>query len=174
MRKCCWCLVLAFVLISGGLFAQGVSEPTEISIEASDLDRVVGTWEGSLTYIDYQSGKPFSMPANLIIERGKKNTLVLHHQYPNEPKANGKDKWTISKDGKSINGKSLKLRETIKEGEVKFITEYPGKDGNDNRSALIREIYIMGVNRLVVRKEVQFIGDTNWIKRSEFEYQRKE
>ena len=56
---------------------------------------MIGKWTGSLTYLDYSSGKSFSMPANVeISESGTKN-LIFDYKYPNEPKANVADTITI-------------------------------------------------------------------------------
>ena len=35
--------------------------------QVKDLENAVGIWEGKLTYLDYTSGKPFSMLANITI-----------------------------------------------------------------------------------------------------------
>jgi hypothetical protein len=32
-----------------------------------DFAKLSGTWGGSLTYVDYSTGKPYTMPANLEI-----------------------------------------------------------------------------------------------------------
>ncbi|MEO5942700.1 MAG: hypothetical protein ABIP30_15405 [Ferruginibacter sp.] len=32
-----------------------------------DFDKLVGSWEGSLTYLDYSSGKPYTMSADIEI-----------------------------------------------------------------------------------------------------------
>ena len=43
-----------------------------------DFYKLSGTWEGSLTYLDYSSGKPYTMPANVEIKRiGKTNKFVF-------------------------------------------------------------------------------------------------
>ena len=58
-------LTLIFCLISLSFaFAQKSSKVT-----VADLKPLTGKWQGSLTYLDYSSGKPFTMPANVDIER---------------------------------------------------------------------------------------------------------
>ena len=37
------------------------------SFQIKDLATSVGNWEGNLTYLDYSSGKPFTMLANIKI-----------------------------------------------------------------------------------------------------------
>ena len=37
------------------------------SVKVKDLSRSVGSWEGKLTYVDYSTGNPFTMLANIKI-----------------------------------------------------------------------------------------------------------
>ena len=77
-------------------------------VQPDQIQDCVGNWEGTLTYLDYSSGNPFSMPANIKIEKGKNDReLLLFNEYPNEPKANNKGKMTLSKDGTKLNGKTI-------------------------------------------------------------------
>ena len=141
-------------------------------IFADDLKTIIGEWEGSLTYLDYQTNEPFTMPANLIIEQGKnENKLVLKNIYPNEPKANNKSKIKISKDGSLLNKNKVVSREKSENGHLQIQTEHEGKD--DNKKALIRYTYTIGTNVFTIRKEVQFNKNNDWIKRSEFSHTRK-
>jgi hypothetical protein len=50
----------AFVCISLSAKAQ--------LVQVKDLSSSVGNWEGTLTYLDYSSGKPFTMLANIKIK----------------------------------------------------------------------------------------------------------
>ena len=51
---------------------------SQTKITSQDLKIIIGEWEGSITYLDYSSNKPFSMPANLVVNRGKdENILIL-------------------------------------------------------------------------------------------------
>ena len=115
------------------------------------------------------------MPANLRVEAGRNShQLKIYEIYPNEPKANGKTKLSISKDGTTINRKTIVSRETMPGGAVEFQVEYSGKDGNENRKATIREIYVMGAEVFITRKEVRFLGEEEWIKRNEGSYRKKD
>ena len=139
-----------------------------------DLASLVGDWEGSLTYMDYSSGKPYTMPANLKVEEGKNRyELVLNNIYPNEPKANSKGKLKMSKDGSKIDGKPVVSRSMDDNYVVQLIVEYEGKDGNDNKKAIIRLTYTLGDKEFINRKEVRFLDSDEWILRNEFKYQRK-
>ena len=160
------------MLFTFASFGQNaMTEFTEKTITTKDLEIIVGEWTGSLTYIDYSSNKPYTMPANLIVKKGKnENQLLLFNIYPNEPKANGNDKIIISKNGRQLNKKELRSKQRLSNGQIQIITEYVGKD--NKKKALIRNVYIFGEKQFIIRKEVQFDNTGEWIKRNEFSYKR--
>jgi hypothetical protein len=161
-------ILLAYLVL---IFPLGVYAQT--SITPADLKIVMGHWEGSITYLDYSTNKPFTMPADLVVEQGKdENKLVLNNIYPDEPRANNSDKIRITKNGQLLNKHEVTSREEIESGLLQIQTEHEGKD--DNKKALIRYTYIIGTDIFVIRKEVQFNKDGDWIRRSEFNYSRKE
>lgn len=154
--------VVIVLLISSKSFAQNTVTTDELKI-------LVGEWKGNLTYIDYTTNKPFSMPANLSVKQNK-NQLILFNTYPKEPKANGKDKIKLSKDGSKINGVEIKSKEILDNGDIQVTTEKVGKD--NNLKATIRQTYILGKNRFIIRKEVKFEDSQEWLKRNEYNYTR--
>jgi hypothetical protein len=140
-------------------------------ITSQELETLIGNWTGTLTYMDYSSNEPYTMPANVTVKPGKnENQLLLFNEYPNEPQANGKSKVTISKDGKAINGNNLLSKKLLDTGETEFTTESEGKD--DNKKALIRNIYVVGEKSFIIRKEVKFENKDEWLMRNEFNYSR--
>ncbi len=152
--------------------AQTVLE--KIQIETEDIQNLIGEWNGTLTYLDYSSNKPFSMPSELKIKSKRKHRkLILNYTYPNEPKANNKNKFKISKDRTIVNGKQISSRSETTDGDTQIVTEFYGKDGNDNKKALIRNVYIIGINKFVIRKEVQFKDSKEWVMRNEYSFVKK-
>jgi hypothetical protein len=140
-------------------------------ISPEDLDIIAGKWKGSLTYLDYSTSKPFTMPANVSVEPGKNEYQVqLFINYPKEPNANSKDKIVISKDGVLLNKTKITSREILKNQEIKITTEYSGKD--NRKKALIRNIYIFGSQRFIIRKEVKFNDSADWLMRNEYNFAR--
>lgn len=134
-----------------------------------DFKTIMGDWEGTLIYLDYSSGKPYEMPINININRiGKSNQFVFAKIYPNEPKANATDTVILSVDGKYINKEQITARQKQKNGNTQIITEQVGKDGNDNKEAIFRHTYTLGKKGFSKKKEVQFVGTTQWIKRHEY------
>jgi len=141
------------------------------SVSTDDLKTLLGEWVGSLTYTDYGTNKPFTMPANLIVTQGKNSyQLILNIKYPNEPNANSKDKIKISKDGTQLNKLDIKSRQVFSNGQIKIITQYSGKD--NGKKALIKNIYIIGTSNFIIRKEVKFEHSDDWLLRNEYKYSR--
>jgi len=158
-------LTTMLIVISLGCYGQA-------KITSEDLNLAIGTWEGSITYLDYQSNTPFTMPANLLVEKGNnENTLVLYNSYPNEPKANNSDKIKIAKNGLLLNKHAVTSRKALENGGIQIQTQHDAKD--DGKKARIRYTYSIDRDVFVIRKEVQFEESADWIKRSEFTYTRK-
>lgn len=158
----------AFLLIIGFVTAQPKSSFTK-----SDAALIAGVWKGRLTYLDYTSGKPFTMPANITINSiNGTNNLLEKSEYPNEPKANGVDTMYILQNGLQINGASVTARTVSSDGTVKIVTEKKGRDGNDNKEAIIRKTYFISSSRLTILKEVKFVDGSDWITRNEYSYTR--
>lgn len=157
-------LIVFTLFISHGNYSQNTISP-------DDLNMISGKWQGTLTYIDYSTNKPFTMPANVIVEQGKNEYQVqLLINYPKEPNANSKDKINISKDGLLVNKTRVISREVFTNQEVKITTEYSGKDNREK--ALIRNVYIFGPKRFIIRKEVKFDDLADWLMRNEFSFVR--
>lgn len=142
-------------------------------VTPSDLNLLIGNWKGALTYLDYSSGKPYTMPANVEINRiGNTNQYVLFNIYPDEMQANGRDTLTLSTDGMMIGSETLKAKNKLADGTLEIVTEELGKDGNDNKPAIFRHTYTISTTGFKKRKDVQFVGTTVWINRHEYAYSR--
>ena len=167
-------LIIFLGLISSStLIAQTSVTSGKNVVATNDIENLIGEWAGTLTYIDYNTSNPYTMPCQLEVKSKKKNQkLLLYYNYPNEPKANGKSKIKISKDRSKVNQKSIISRTKMLDGNTQIITEYSGKDGNDNKRATIRNVYIIGTKNFIIRKEVQFEGTTEWLKRNEYNFNK--
>lgn len=139
-----------------------------------DFNLLLGRWKGSLTYLDYTSGKPYTMPADIEVRQlDKTNKFIFYNIYPNETSANSIDTISVSADGKYIDKALIKSRRKLKNGNVEIVAEEQGKDGNDNKNATFRHTYLISKTHYSKKKEVQFEGETNWIKRHEYSYTKK-
>lgn len=157
-------IVLSFSLGSV-LYAQN-------TISSDNLSSIHGSWEGSLTYMDYGTNQPYTMPANVEVKPGKNNyQILLFFSYPNEANANSKDKIKISKDGLFIDKAPVTFKQVLDDNSLQVTTESVGKD--NNKKALIKTIYVLGKDRFIIRKEVKFLGSDEWLVRNEYSFKRK-
>ena len=147
---------------------------SKIAVSAEDYLIAAGSLKGTLTYLDYSSGRSFSMPANVILARNPadRNAVIFSFDYPEERKANGNDTLVISNNGLVVNGATVTSKTKLADGSLQIITDKEGKDGNDNKKAILRHIYTISKDRFVNRKEVKFDGTDSWILRNEFSFRR--
>jgi hypothetical protein len=160
----------AFFMLLISMHFAFAQTPTKVSIQ--NFKPAFGKWEGALTYLDYGSGKPFSMPANIAIS-GKGKQLFFENSYPDEPEANETDTVTIASKGTIFDGEKVVSKRKLADGNLEIITEIRGVDGNDSKPARMRHTYTLGTNVYVVRKDVLFEEETKWIMRHEFRYEKR-
>ena len=152
-------LAIAFILFCISLNAQ--------TFQVIDLQKAVGFWEGKLTYLDYSSGKPFTMLANIQLSLTQdKKGYITSYEYPKEPHANSKD--TIYVFNKLFGKDNIVEFKKDEDGDFKFVTEIVGVDGNDHKKAVLRYIYLLNSNFYSISKEVKFDDSDKWIKRNEY------
>ena len=162
--------VFLLFLLPTAIIAQTNSGQSS-QMELKDFQTIIGKWNGSLTYMDYQTGNPYTMKANLRVVKGRSpRQLVVYNEYPGEPGANSKSKFRLSKNRKKLNRKTISTRAQINAQEVKITTEHKGKD--NRKKALVRNIYIIGAKTFINRKEVKYMGTDEWITRNEYSFQR--
>jgi hypothetical protein len=157
---------VCYLLISSFAFTQPL-------VSVKDFQIVLGSWQGSLTYLDYTTNKPFTMPANIAIKQMGSNTFLFMNSFPDEPNVKWTDTLIISSDGKMINEEKVTSKKTLPNGTIEIITDVLGIDGNEKKPARIKHIYTIGKNILIKRKEVLFTGSTEWIQRNEYRYVNK-
>lgn len=157
--------IIGLLIFSGFAFIENND-----TVSIKDFKPTFGKWKGVLTYLDYSSGKPYTMPANITIRKNESNDhqLILALEYPDEPKANGNDTLVISNDGLQVDGAAVLSKKKTSNGNLEIITEKEGTDGNDNRNARMRHIYIIGKKKFTSRKEVRFEGEEKFILRNEY------
>ena len=152
-------LFLALILAGGYSIAQ--------SFQVKDLSNSVGRWEGKLTYLDYSSGKPYTMLANIKIDlTSDKKGYIMGYEYPKEPQANSKD-TTFIIDNFFDKEKIVEFKKDSV-GGFSLVTEIEGEDGNENKKAILRHTYQLISNTYSIKKEVKFEGSDIWVKRNEY------
>jgi hypothetical protein len=137
------------------------------SVQVNDLSASMGTWEGKLTYLDYSTGKSYTMSANIKVSlTDNKIGYVMAYEYPNEPQANSTD-TTFIRDNFFGEDKIVSF-EKDSGGGYTLVTEVDGTDGNDNKKAVLRHSYLVTATTFSIIKEVKFEGTSLWIKRNEY------
>lgn len=132
-----------------------------------DLSNSVGKWMGKLTYLDYSSGKPYTMSANIKISFTENNSgYIMGYEYPEEPHANSID--TTYVNGKLFGKDKIVEFKKGTEGGFTLVTEIEGEDGNDHKKAILRHTYKLINNTFSTVKDVKFDGTDKWIKRNEY------
>ena len=165
------CRLISLVLCCFTISTSYAQVPT---FDSANVKQLLGEWKGNLTYLDYTSKKTYTMPADLKVSQiSNSNQLVFSNIYPDEPKANNSDTVTMTKQGTMLDKEVVRSKKLLLNGNTEIITEYAGIDGNDNKAVLIRHTYILGTSIYVKRKDVQFEGEIEWIKRHEYNYIRK-
>jgi len=150
---------------------QSNSLITKNTVGPEDIEIIIGDWTGSLTYVDYSSNEPYTMPADVTVRQGKnKNKFTLNFKYPNEPNANSKGQISISKKGDKINTEIVVSKRKLSNEQLEIITEYNGKD--NKKKALISNKYILSTKQFVIRKEVRFENSNEWVMRNEYRFKR--
>lgn len=146
---------------------------SDSTIVPKDLKSLVGCWKGSLTYLDYTSNKPFSMPANMVVKDFTNSGIIVYAlAYPEEPSANSTDTLFISADGKSVNNEPVTGKTKTANHGLEIITEINSVDGNDHKPCIIRHTYTLGKNTYSIKKEVLFTGQEKWILRNIYSFTR--
>jgi hypothetical protein len=111
------------------------------------------------------------MLANIKIAlTANKNGYIMAYEYPKEPHANTKDTTYITNDLFGTD-KIVAFTKDASSG-FKMVTEKDGVDGNDNKKAILRHIYLLQSNTFSIVKEVKFNGTEKWIKRNEYQFNR--
>lgn len=143
------------------------------SLSDEDLQYLQGSWTGTLTYLDYTTNIPYSMPSDVEIVRiDSMRNYLFKRIYPDEPKANSYDTVAFSLDGAMINDEKIVSKKYLQNGTVEFITEINGIDGNDVKPALIRHNYTLGEEIFIISKDVKFKDQSDWINRHVYKYKR--
>lgn len=154
-----------------GVIEYHIEGPPKVSSE--DFQLLSGApWAGTLTYLDYRANKKVSIPSNLTVSPAPndKQSWIFEYQYPDEPKANGKEGVTIGKDGQIINAETVTNRTKLDGGAVQIVTEKKGQD--NDREALFRYTYLLSATSFSIKKEVRYEGESKFFERNEYSWKR--
>ncbi len=154
------------------VFGLAVFQST-IAQETLSLDdfKIVNntSWEGTLTYLDYQSGKPTPVASTMQM-RITDNAIETDIQYTYEPNENIKAITKIKKKGTHLGKQKVISKIKKSDGTLQLITMAKGKD--DNKKATLFFTYEFNNHRYKVTKEVQFEGSQERFIRNTYDYKR--
>ncbi len=143
-------------------------------VTPTQLKAFEGSWVGTLTYLDYKSNEPFTMPANTMFQQSKDNPNIFLRSigYSTEPHANQKDSMIVSKDGTMLDDYKVVSTKKLKDGLLEIVTEKKDVDGNDNKQAIIKRTFTITLTTFIIKKEVKFEGENKWIVRHTYRFKK--
>ncbi len=140
-------------------------------VKESDFAKLAGkNWTGSLSYLDYSSGKMSSIPVGLNFDMPKGRKLKYAVIYPGETQYNATETIKISKDGLRINGHAVLSKSVETDGSLLITTKHQGKD--NGKSAAIKTGYVIADNVFKITKDVKLAGSENYFRRNEYLFER--
>ena len=148
--KLCLLALLTAAALSGLLPGQAPR------VSADDLRGLTGArWTGTLTYLDYRSNRRVSIPSNLTVTRadGDETAWVFEYEYPDEPKANGRQTLKVFDGGTVFDGGAVVERTSLDGGGFRLVAEKRGED--NDREALFHFTYTLDRSTFTIKKEVR-------------------
>lgn len=143
----------------------------QVTISTNDFKILDNTnWEGTLTYIDYQSGKPTDVATSMQIIISEK-TIEQAIQYVWEPDKNVNSRTKIKKNGTFLGNQKVVSKIVKEDGSMHIITTAKGKD--DGKKATLYYTYEFDSNNYKVTKEVQFTDSDERFMRNSYKYTRR-
>lgn len=146
------------------------SQHTPVLLPA-DLQAANGKWSGILTYLDYSSNKPVSIPATLLISGKDSSCFVWEYDYPKEPGHGSKTEYCIRNGGQYFNERKL-VQKTKEEGGLTIVLEEAGTDGNDAKPVVFQHIISMSANQLILTKMIKREGEAVFTRRNQYVFSR--
>lgn len=178
-----WTLLAASALVSSAGFVGGCQQQRPLAL-GSDVDRLSGAWTGTLTYRDYTSNQPVSIPTNLHVavagapevgkpERtgGPARVVSFMRRYPDEPNANKVQTVELSRNGRRFGSEVVTARLEPAPGVVILETRERGSD--NDRPALLRYTYTITPDMFVASKDVWNAKDKFFENRNVSRYVRE-
>lgn len=154
-------IALCFVLIT--------SAQETVNLSLSDFKILNNTsWKGTLTYLDYSSGKSETIETTLQIKI-ENNKIKSSIQYTYEPNKNYNSSVKLRKKG-IYYGNEKVIKNTIKNGTRIIITTYNGKD--NGKKATFYNIHKFNKNDYSITKEVQLKNDTKRFTRNTYTFKK--
>lgn len=161
MRRVAIASALALLLAGSVATAVAMTKETPPPATANNLfESFTGTWEGTLTYTDYQSGKEVAIPARVVLTpvKGDVDAANVACSFPEEK---GKEYTDVVR----YTGKSKQDDRVLQ-----WTAEESGYD--EGKLATIRHHFYFSHTEIKVRKEVSFDGLSGFFTRNVYNLHR--
>ncbi len=143
--------LLAVLASHFSLLGQGhILTPSEFEIALGDQ------WTGDLVYWDDESAEEVSIPVQLQIYKVTDREYKFQYTYPEEQKANHKERVKIGKNHMTLNKGKIIDRKKLSDGTLTFRTKHNGKD--NKKAAIIFQDYHLSDQELVISRSIQYEG----------------
>lgn len=142
----------------------------QVTISTNDFKILDNTnWEGTLTYIDYQSGNPTDVATTMQIKISEK-TIEQNIQYVWEPDKNVNAITKIKKNGRFLGQQKVVSKNLKEDGSIQIVSTAKGKD--EGEKATLYFTYEFDSNNYKVTKEVQLRYSDERFMRNSYMYTR--
>ncbi|WP_324678019.1 DoxX family protein [Hymenobacter sp. GOD-10R] len=155
--------------------AQRLTEPNAVT--RADLQPLLQPgWQGTLTYRDYQNQQLVTLPTQLNVVGSTPQELTLNYTYlePSGKTVKGIDHLRVQGAGSQLSWDGLVMqvqsKQQLPQRTLRLVLV--GEEQDDNRPATIRRTVLLAERQYSVRKEVRFQGDTTFLLRNEYQFQR--
>jgi hypothetical protein len=141
---------------------------------AADFASLEGApWAGTLTYIDYATGKATTIPSTLRVEPLGPGAWRWSIGYSDEPHADSTSTVRVVDDEAAVmydDTREPVVHRSRDGATTEIITEFTGED--DSRPATIRRKYLFSAHEFSVRKLVRHADAPDFFKRHEYRWTR--
>lgn len=139
----------------------------------SDIEMLAGpAWKGTLTYVDYSSGKRTTIKSSLVVQpvMGRPGAWEVRIGYSDEPEKDEGEVYSLTPDGTMLRDERVVQREQQADGSIRVVTEID--DADDNAPATLRRVYTLGPRSCSIQKLVRRRGETDFIERNVYRWTR--
>jgi hypothetical protein len=143
------------------------------ALAPQDLEPLLGDpWTGTLTYLDYGTGKPVSIRTTLVVTRSAADPArwFFDYGYPDEPDEASREEVVVGDGGRTLGGEAVVELARPAAGPLVVVTESRGTD--DDKPATIRRTYEIGAGGFSVAKHVRQDGAAGFVERNRYRWAR--
>ncbi|MCB2379120.1 DoxX family membrane protein [Hymenobacter sp. BT635] len=144
------------------------------TVTMQELLPVARQWNGTLTYLDYSTKQPVSLPTSLGARQSAPRELTLQFVYtePSGQQVTGADQLRLSADGATVEWDDVLLQVISKtplpDHTAELVLEGRGQD--DGKSCLIRKTLVLSATQFSVSKQVKYATSEEFVTRNTYSF----